>query len=149
MVLVSMFVILDIMRLPRLGYSFPFCPPLSLFGLLPFLQELSVFNDRQCLIIEQQSIGLLWPLLKKSLRSISYTPSFVFSALLEIGLIIMIYKCQTSIYLMHLLSYISQNIIRLILGRLIDYIIQKQEILLVYSAEPQVGLYRSYVDSVG
>ncbi len=53
MVLVSMFVILDIMRLPRLGCSFPFCPPLSLFGLLPFLQELSVFYDRQCLIIEQ------------------------------------------------------------------------------------------------
>ena len=143
MVLVSMFVILDIMRLSRMGCSFLFCPPLSLFGLLFFLQELSVFHDRQCLIIEQQSIALLWPLLKKSLRPISY------SALLEIDLIIMIYKCQTSIYLMHLLSYISQNIIRLILGRLIDYIIQKQETLLVYSAESQVGLYRSYVDSVG
>ena len=143
MVLVSMFVILDIMRLSRMGCSFLFCLPLSLFGLLPFLQELSVFHDRQCLIIEQQSIGLLWPLLKKSLRPISY------SALLEIDLIIMIYKCQTSIYLMHLLSYISQNIIRLILGRLIDYIIQKQETLLVYSAEPQVGIYRSYVDSLG
>ena len=53
MVLVSMFVILDIMRLSRMGCSFLFCPPLSLFGLLPFLQELSVFHDRQCLIIEQ------------------------------------------------------------------------------------------------
>ena len=53
MVLVSMFVILDIMRLSRMGCSFLFCPPLSLFGLLPFLQELSVFYDRQCLIIEQ------------------------------------------------------------------------------------------------
>ena len=53
MVLVSMFVILDIMRLSRMSCSFLFCPPLSLFGLLPFLQELSIFHDRQCLIIEQ------------------------------------------------------------------------------------------------